>query len=62
MTDDVSIVEALGRPVRITEGAYTNLKVTTPEDMLLAERILDEANAAGHPGVVPLRPSQVVQS
>lgn len=26
VTDDVSIVEALGRPVRITPGAYTNLK------------------------------------
>ena len=27
MTDDVSIVEALGRPVKITRGSYTNIKV-----------------------------------
>ena len=46
VTDDVSIVEALGRPVKVTEGEYTNLKVTTPEDMLLAESILDDEQAA----------------
>ena len=27
MTDDVSIVEALGRPVKVTRGSYTNIKV-----------------------------------
>jgi len=27
VTDDVSIVEAIGRPVRITKGSYTNIKV-----------------------------------
>lgn len=26
VTDDVSIIEALGKPVRITPGAYTNIK------------------------------------
>ncbi|KAJ8767721.1 hypothetical protein K2173_020661 [Erythroxylum novogranatense] len=40
VTDDVSIVEYLKHPVYITEGSYTNIKVTTPDDMLLAERIL----------------------
>nr|AOV62775.1 2-C-methyl-D-erythritol 4-phosphate cytidylyltransferase [Morus alba] len=44
VTDDVSIVEHLGHPVYITEGAYTNIKVTTPDDMLLAERILSLNN------------------
>ena len=42
VTDDVSIVEALGRPVRITPGSYTNIKVTTPDDMSVAERFLEE--------------------
>lgn len=28
VTDDVSIVEHLGHPVYITEGLYTNIKVT----------------------------------
>lgn len=46
VTDDVSIVEAMGLPVKITPGAYTNLKVTTPDDMAVAEKFLDEAVAA----------------
>ena len=49
VTDDASIIEALEEPVRITKGHYTNLKITTPEDMLLAERILDERTAATEP-------------
>ncbi|KAL3695122.1 hypothetical protein R1sor_008773 [Riccia sorocarpa] len=42
VTDDVSIVEYLKHPVLITEGCYTNLKVTTPDDLHVAERILHE--------------------
>nr|AJT35504.1 4-diphosphocytidyl-methylerythritol 2-phosphate synthase [Gentiana rigescens] len=45
VTDDVSIVEHLKHPVYITEGSYTNIKVTTPDDLLLAERILNTASA-----------------
>nr|AFM93780.1 plastid 2-C-methyl-D-erythritol 4-phosphate cytidylyltransferase [Picrorhiza kurrooa] len=41
VTDDVSIVEHLKHPVYITEGSYTNIEVTTPDDLLLAERILN---------------------
>lgn len=44
VTDDVSIVEALGEPVKMTRGEYTNLKITTPEDMDVAEAILNERN------------------
>lgn len=44
VTDDVSIVEHLKHPVYITEGSYTNIKVTTPDDLLLAERILNNAS------------------
>ncbi|XP_042983413.1 2-C-methyl-D-erythritol 4-phosphate cytidylyltransferase, chloroplastic-like [Carya illinoinensis] len=40
VTDDVSIVEHLKHPVYITERSYTNIKVTTPNDLLLAERIM----------------------
>ncbi|KAG8368946.1 hypothetical protein BUALT_Bualt15G0099200 [Buddleja alternifolia] len=43
VTDDVSIVEHMKHPVYITEGSYTNIKVTTPDDLLLAERILNTA-------------------
>lgn len=42
VTDDVSLVEHLSLPVRITTGSYENLKVTTPDDLLLAERILSQ--------------------
>ncbi|KAG7366690.1 2-C-methyl-D-erythritol 4-phosphate cytidylyltransferase-domain containing protein [Nitzschia inconspicua] len=45
VTDDVSIVEALGEPVKITRGEYTNLKITTPEDMDVAEAILEDRNS-----------------
>jgi len=40
VTDDVSLVEFLGEPVKLTEGEYTNMKVTTPEDIAVAETIL----------------------
>lgn len=39
-TDDVSLVERLGAPVAIVAGAATNLKITRPEDLPLAEAIL----------------------
>eukprot|EP00569_Conticribra_weissflogii_P006110 CAMPEP_0171333182 /NCGR_PEP_ID=MMETSP0878-20121228/3860_1 /TAXON_ID=67004 /ORGANISM="Thalassiosira weissflogii, Strain CCMP1336" /LENGTH=319 /DNA_ID=CAMNT_0011834095 /DNA_START=65 /DNA_END=1024 /DNA_ORIENTATION=- len=42
VTDDVSIIEALGEPVKLTRGEYTNLKITTPEDMDVADAILAE--------------------
>ena len=45
VTDDVSIVEALGDPVKLTLGEYTNLKITTPEDMDVAVAILEERQA-----------------
>ena len=38
-TDDAMMVERLGRPVAMTRGLYENLKITTPEDFLLAEAI-----------------------
>lgn len=41
ITDDGMLVEQLlGRPVRLTEGSYRNLKITTEEDMILAEALL----------------------
>ena len=46
VTDDVSIVEALGERVQVAPGSYFNLKVTTPEDMFIAERLMTEQGAA----------------
>ena len=39
-TDDAALVEALGREVRMYEGARWNLKITTPDDLLVAEALL----------------------
>ena len=40
-TDDASLFQAMGGEVLICEGSYENLKLTTPEDMIVAERILE---------------------
>ncbi|MBF6600294.1 MAG: 2-C-methyl-D-erythritol 4-phosphate cytidylyltransferase [Dehalococcoidia bacterium] len=39
-TDDAALVEALGEPVYLYEGAAWNLKVTTPDDLIIAEALL----------------------
>ncbi len=36
-TDDASLVERYGAPVKIVPGSDANLKITTPEDVALAE-------------------------
>ena len=41
-TDDTSVVEALGAKTRIVEGDYRNIKITTPEDLKLAEMFLED--------------------
>jgi 2-C-methyl-D-erythritol 4-phosphate cytidylyltransferase len=41
-TDDSSLVERLGKAVRIVAGDYGNFKITTPEDLILAEAFLKE--------------------
>ena len=39
-TDDASLVERLGTEVKIVVGNYENIKVTTPEDLMIAEAFL----------------------
>jgi 2-C-methyl-D-erythritol 4-phosphate cytidylyltransferase len=39
-TDDSFLVERLGAPVAIVEGLANNIKITTPEDLILAEKLL----------------------
>jgi 2-C-methyl-D-erythritol 4-phosphate cytidylyltransferase len=41
-TDDASLVERLGKDVHIVLGDYRNIKITTPEDLVLAEAFLKE--------------------
>lgn len=38
-TDDAALMEATGRDVWVYEGSYRNLKVTTPEDLLVARAL-----------------------
>ena len=40
LTDDCSAVERLGKVVYLIEGEETNLKITTPTDLVLAEALL----------------------
>lgn len=41
-TDDASLMERQGKPVRVVRGDYRNIKITTPEDMILAEAFLKD--------------------
>ena len=40
VSDDATMVEKLGHRVKIYSGLYDNIKVTTPQDLALAEVIL----------------------
>lgn len=42
VTDDCSAVERLGKEIYLTDGSYENIKITTPEDLVLAEEILHQ--------------------
>jgi 2-C-methyl-D-erythritol 4-phosphate cytidylyltransferase/2-C-methyl-D-erythritol 2,4-cyclodiphosphate synthase len=44
-TDDASLVERLGHPVRLVAGEPANLKVTVPEDLAVAEALLRRGGA-----------------
>ncbi len=39
-TDDATVAEQFGLPIFLTDGSYSNLKITTPEDLLVAEALL----------------------
>lgn len=42
VTDDSMIVEAYGKKVQVVLGEYNNIKITTPEDLVIGESILGE--------------------
>ncbi len=41
-TDEASVVEAMGQKVYLIDGAYDNIKITRPIDLLVAEKLLQE--------------------
>lgn len=49
-TDDCQLVERLGRPVRLVQADYGNLKITTPEDAAVAEILLRRREAPAGTG------------
>ena len=42
LTDESSLVEQLGEIVTVVEGSHRNIKITTPEDLIIAESIIRE--------------------
>lgn len=45
VTDDCSVFEAIGRKIKIVSGSSLNIKITTPEDLILAEAIINKTEA-----------------
>lgn len=45
ITDDAMVVERYGNhPIKLYEGSYYNIKITTPEDLVIADNFFDEKN------------------
>ena len=41
-TDEASVVERLNVKINLVEGDYSNIKITKPVDLLIAEKVLEE--------------------
>lgn len=42
VTDDAMLVEKMGIPVKMVMGSYRNFKITTPDDLAIAEKMIKE--------------------
>ena len=47
-TDDASVAEAAGHPIYLCEGERSNIKITTPDDLVIAEALLATGNDEEH--------------
>jgi 2-C-methyl-D-erythritol 4-phosphate cytidylyltransferase len=45
LTDDASVAERAGYPISLFEGSYDNLKITTEDDLVIAEALLARRRA-----------------
>lgn len=43
-TDDCQLYERLGKKIKLVEGDYENIKITTPADLTIAEAVLERRN------------------
>ena len=48
-TDDASVVESAGHQVTLVEGEVTNIKITTPIDMIIASELIKESELSYSP-------------
>jgi 2-C-methyl-D-erythritol 4-phosphate cytidylyltransferase len=48
-TDDAAMAESLGHPVKVFMGSYRNIKVTTPEDLLMAQALFSSTPVGATP-------------
>ncbi|MDO5332253.1 MAG: 2-C-methyl-D-erythritol 4-phosphate cytidylyltransferase, partial [Bacillota bacterium] len=44
-TDDCALAERNGKKIKIVDGSYENIKLTTPEDLIIAENIIKKRGA-----------------
>jgi 2-C-methyl-D-erythritol 4-phosphate cytidylyltransferase len=58
-TDDASLVERIGVRVKMLPGSYDNIKITTKDDLLFAERILRDREITGKNHVSRKKTEQV---
>jgi len=52
-TDEASFLELISQPMRVVEGSEKNIKITRPEDLLIAEAILMEEEKISTPHTFP---------
>jgi 2-C-methyl-D-erythritol 4-phosphate cytidylyltransferase/2-C-methyl-D-erythritol 2,4-cyclodiphosphate synthase len=43
-TDDASLIERIGKQVKMVEGFYANIKITTREDMMIADALMKKGS------------------
>jgi 2-C-methyl-D-erythritol 4-phosphate cytidylyltransferase len=53
VTDDVSLAELIGQSVKLIDGSYQNIKITTPEDLSFAEWLIQTNTACVSPMMEP---------
>ena len=46
-TDEATVIEAFGLKVSLVEGEETNLKITRPIDLFIAEKLLEQRKEIG---------------
>jgi 2-C-methyl-D-erythritol 4-phosphate cytidylyltransferase/2-C-methyl-D-erythritol 2,4-cyclodiphosphate synthase len=44
VTDEASLLELAGTEVHLVEGSETNIKITRPDDLIIAEKIMQQSN------------------